>query len=104
MSNRHRSQDSVPVPRMEVRAHAHNERHRIGAKLHQVADLISNGVDADDVLEPGPEWKPTHHHDVEKATRKSEKEIKHWKSKAWKRRNAVRKAKAQAWEKLREAS
>lgn len=104
MSKRHRSQDSIPAPRVELRAHWHNERHRMHSELHHVADLVSNGVDADDVSEPGPAWKPMHHHDVEKATRKSEKALKHWKSKAWKRRNTVRRARAQAWEKLREAS
>lgn len=104
MSNRHRSQEFVPAPRMELRAHAHNERHRMSSELHQVAELVSHGIDADDVAEPGPAWKPVHHHDASKATRKSEKAFKHWKTKAWKRRNNVRRAKAQAWNRLKKAS
>ena len=49
MSKRHRSQDSLPAPRIELRAHWHNERHRMHSELHQVADLVSHGIDADDV-------------------------------------------------------
>lgn len=104
MSNRHRSQEVVPAPRMELRAHAHNERHRMHSELHRVADLVSHGVDANDVSEPGPAWKPVHHHDVEKATRKVDKGLKHWKTKAWKRRNKVRRDRAEAWERLKKAS
>ena len=33
MSQRHRSQEAVPPPKMDVRAHAHNERHRIHSEL-----------------------------------------------------------------------
>ncbi len=76
----------------------------MSSELHQVAELVSHGIDADDVAEPGPAWKPVHHHDVSKATRKSEKAFKHWKTKAWKRRNNVRRAKAQAWDRLKKAS
>ena len=98
MSQRHRNQESVPPPKMDLRAHAHNERHRINSELHSVASQVSSGLEPEDVHEPGRAWVPMHHHDPEKAkadTQKSGK--KHWKMKMWKRRTAQRQAKAQAF-------
>jgi hypothetical protein len=97
MSQRHRSQDVAPPPKMDVRAHAHNERHRINSELQSVADQVSAGYEPDEVHEPGRAWVPSHHHDAEKAIKASApKRLRHWKVKEWKRRSTVRKAKANA--------
>jgi hypothetical protein len=94
MSQRHRSQDSAPQPKMDLRAHAHNERHRINSELQSVAAQVSAGVDPDEVHEPGPAWVPEHRHEGGRA--QSAKAQRHWKLKMWKRRSNVRRAKAQA--------
>ena len=106
MSQRHRSGEAVPLPRAELRAHAHNERHRVKSELHGVAGLVSNGVEPDDVVEPGAAWKPVHHHDVERVMRKatSPNRLKHWKTKDWKRRSALRQRRARAWRDLAESA
>jgi hypothetical protein len=94
MSTRHRSQELAPQARVELRAHAKSERQRINSELHAVASLVSGGLEPDDTSEPGAAWKPTHHHDAERAKAKSLKpRIRHWKMKAWKRRTAERQAK-----------
>ena len=96
MSQRHR-QEAVPPPKMDSRAHAHNERHRINSELHALATQVSSGVEPDEVHEPGPAWAPSPRHNSEKAIRNSAPtSLRHWKLKEWKRRSAVRKAKAQA--------
>ena len=98
MSQRHRSHDVAPPPKMDLRAHAHNERHRIHSELHHVADMVSSGFEPDEVHEPGRAWVPVHHHDADKARKKSSpRALRHWKVKAWKRRSTVRRAKAQAF-------
>jgi hypothetical protein len=56
MSKRHKHRETVLPPKVEIRAHAHNERHRVNSELHLVADLVSHGVEPDDVIDPGPEW------------------------------------------------
>jgi hypothetical protein len=96
MSQRHRSQDVAPPPKMDLRAHAHNERHRINSELQSVAAQVSAGYEPDEVHEPGRAWVPSHHHDAEKAMKSSMPSLRHWKMKSWKRRSSVRKAKAQA--------
>lgn len=101
MSKRHRNQDLAPAPRADLRAHAHNERHRIHSVLHLAEEAMRHGVEPLDIDEPGPEWKPVHHHDSHgrpSIGRHGEK--KHWKTKAWKRRNATRRARALAWSAL----
>ena len=45
MSQRHRSQDVAPPPKMDLRAHAHNERHRINSELHSLATQVSAGYE-----------------------------------------------------------
>jgi len=96
MSQRHRSQDVAPPPKMDVRAHAHNERHRINSELQSVAAQVSAGYEPDEVHEPGRAWVPAHHHDAEKARKNaSPKRLRHWKVKEWKRRTTLRKAKAE---------
>lgn len=97
MSNRHRSADQAPVPKAEIRAHARGERHRITTELHNVAERVSGGLEPDDVEEPGAEFKPVHHHDADKARKKANgRPLRHWKVKDWKRRSAVRRARARA--------
>ncbi|MFM2070309.1 MAG: hypothetical protein RLZZ623_572 [Actinomycetota bacterium] len=98
MSQRHRSPEAAPPPpKMDLRAHAHNERHRINSELHAVAAQVSAGSEPEDVHEPGRAWVPLHHHDAEKAKAHAGKtRPKHWKMKMWKRRTTVRQAKAQA--------
>jgi hypothetical protein len=81
---------------MDLRAHAHNERHRINSELHAVATQVSAGYEPEDVHEPGRAWVPLHHHDPDRV-RRSEAHVKHWKLKMWKRRSTVRRAKAQAF-------
>ncbi len=93
------------MPRAELRAHAHNERHRVHSELHLVEEAVRHGLEPDDVEEPGPEWKPLHHHDAERGREKNRrKPIKHWKTKDWKRRKANRRRRAEEWERLAEAS
>jgi hypothetical protein len=97
MSQRHRSLEAAPPPKMDLRAHAHNERHRISSELHAVASQVSAGFEPDDCHEPGRAWVPLHHHDAERAKSHAGKSpIKHWKMKMWKRRTTMRRAKAQA--------
>jgi hypothetical protein len=98
MSQRHRSQDVAPPPKVELRAHAHNERHRINSELQSVAAQVSAGYEPDEVHEPGRAWVPEHHRDAEKAKKAAApKRLRHWKVKEWKRRTTVRKAKAEAF-------
>jgi hypothetical protein len=99
MSQRHRSSEAALLPpKVELRAHAHNERHRINSELTAVARQVSAGEEPEDVHEPGRAWVPAHHHDPEKGKSAGAKAHKrHWKMKMWKRRSAMRKAKAQAF-------
>ena len=60
MSKRHDHRSTVFPPKVELRAHAHNERHRVNAELHSVANMVSHGVEPEDVDEPGIAWKGMH--------------------------------------------
>ncbi len=96
MSQRHHMQETVPPPKMDLRAHAHNERHRIHSELQAVAGTVSAGVQPEDVHEPGRAWVPMHHHDAEKGKKLAARQRpRHWKTKMWKRRSTVRKNKAE---------
>ena len=89
MSQRHRNQDVAPPPKMELRAHAHNERHRIHSELQAVAAQVSAGLRPRRRARAGPAWKPAHHHDAEVAKEQAAKRnraTRHWKMKMWKRR------------------
>jgi hypothetical protein len=97
MSQRHRNQDLAPVPRADVRAHAHNERHRIHSELHLAEEAMRHGLEPLDLEEPGPAWKPVHHRDATQAEKGRGASLKHWKTKDWKRRTAVRRERAAAW-------
>ena len=93
MSKRHRRIEAIPPPREELRAHAHNERHRIHSELHLITELVRHGVEPDDIDEPSANWKPLHHHNPQISSQKNRGEIfKHWKAKSWKRRKAMRRA------------
>jgi N-acyl-D-aspartate/D-glutamate deacylase len=99
MSQRHRLTDVVPPSKEELRAQAHGERHRIHVELQEVAQQVSAGLDPADVHEPGMAWKPIHHKDPEVARAqlaKRKRSLRHWKQKMWKRRTALRQAKAAA--------
>lgn len=100
MSQRHRTVEVPLPPKQELRAHAHSERHRIHVELSNVASQVSSGLDAADVHEPGAAWKPVHHHDPDVAkdkVAKAGRRQRHWKMKMWKRRSAMRQAKAEAF-------
>jgi hypothetical protein len=100
MSQRHRDADmTMQAPKQELRAHAHSERHRIHVQLSSVAAQVSGGTDPADVHEPGTAWKPEHHRDPDVARSKLAKRSRtkrHWKTKMWKRRTAMRQARAEA--------
>lgn len=98
MSQRHRSETAVLLPKQELRAHAHAERHRIHTELHLLSNALGSTVEVDDADEPGVEWKPLHHHDADRARAQVSRsgKLRHWKRKEWKRRTAARRAKAVA--------
>lgn len=101
MSARHRNNDVAPPSRADLRAHAHNERHRIKSQLHLVVEAVDHGTEPLDVEEPGIGWKPMHHRDAQRAKDKSRrKPFKHWKTKDWKRRTANRMNRARMWNQL----
>lgn len=97
MSQRHRSLEAVPPPKMDLRAHAHNERHRIHSELHAVASQVRAGLEPDEVHEPGRAWVPEHHHHEHHGAASGPKRLRHWKLKSWKRRTATRRARARAY-------
>lgn len=98
MSQRHRSDGVAPLPRQELRAHAHAERHRIHSELHLLSTAVGHVVEVDEADEPGVGFKPAHHHDADRARAKVRGDGKgrHWKRKEWKRRTAQRRARAVA--------
>lgn len=96
MSQRHRSADTAPPPKKELRAHAHHERHRINVELQAVAAQVSAGVEPDEVHEPGPAWVPAYRREAGRHRDTEPARTRHWKLKMWKRRTNARKARAQA--------
>lgn len=105
MSQRHRSAESQLLPRKELRAKKHSERHRMGVELDQVAKAVSAGVDPEDLHEPGSAWKASRHQDSERAKKKlaaaSKRNLRHWKVRSWKRRAAERQRKIERIEMIR---
>ena len=95
-----RSTEVLPPPKMELRAHAHNERHRIHGELHAVANQVSRGSRTRRGARAGQRrGSRSHHHDAEVAREKvakSSRAKRHWKMKMWKRRSPLRQAKAEA--------
>ena len=105
MSQRHRDTDVPTLPRQERRAHAHSERHRIHVELQKAAQIVSAGIEPEDVHEPGRAWKPERNHDSEIAKSKMAKSSsakRHWKTKMWKRRTQIRNAKTQTLQMTRD--
>ena len=100
MSQRHRNQDLAPVPRADIRDHAHNERHRIHSKLHLAEEAMRHGLEPIDLEEPAPNWKGVHHRDAAHSTKRRRTPLKHWKTKDWKRRKAIRRQRAIQWNML----
>jgi hypothetical protein len=73
----------------------------VHSELHLAEEALRHGLAPLDVMEPGPEWKPSHHHDPVVGIEKSRRHpMKHWKTKDWKRRKTVRRQKAAAWQML----
>ncbi len=98
MSQRNRTQEVPLQPKVELRAHAHSERHRIHVELQSVAQEVSAGSDPEDLHEPGAAWKPLHRRDAEVAKLKIAKRNRskrHWKTKMWKRRTLLRQQRAE---------
>ena len=95
MSQRPRNVDTAPpIPKADLRAHAHNERHRIHSELHSVASQVSAGSSPEDVHEPGPAWKSLSRR-PDRVKQVEGKQPRHWKLKMWKRRSAKRREKAE---------
>jgi len=93
MSNRHRTSEVVLPHPEERRVQARSERHRVNTALADVAGQIQGGLEPDDVIEPGVEFRAERHHDPD-AARPSTRRRRHWKLKMWKRRTAERRWKA----------
>ena len=105
MSKRHRDREAILPPKVELRAHAHNEPHRVNSELHEVVNLVSHGVEPDDEIEPGPNWKTLHHHDASVGRAQARRQrLRHWKTKDWKRRSASRKKRASELDQLRKSA
>ena len=98
MSQRHRSLEAAPPPKMDLRAHAHNERHRINSELHAVASQVSAGYEPDDCprTRAGMGAAAPSRCRARPRRRRGKAGKRHWKMKMWKRRTTVRRAKAQA--------
>ena len=98
MSQRHRSESVVLLPKEELRAHARSERHRVNNELHTLSAALGGAIEPDDAVEPGVGWKPVHHRDADRAKAKARATgpARHWKLKSWKRRTALRRQKAVA--------
>ena len=72
-------------------------------QLDQLAHELSSGTDPVDVHEPGEAWKPMRHRDAERAKTKlakAKRNRRHWKTKMWKRRTALRQKRIAAIERL----
>lgn len=107
MSQRHRSPETMVPLKQEVRAKAHNERHRIHVELQGVAYDVSAGLEPEDAHEPGAAWRPIGHHDAEVAKNKLAKRSRtqrHWKTKMWKRRTQLRLDRAEQLRAARQSS
>ena len=98
MSQRHRTSEAAPPPpKADLRAHAHNERHRIHSELQSVATQVSAGSEPEDVHEPGRAWVPLHRRATDKPRAPEPKSQRHWKLKMWKRSTTRRRERAVAF-------
>ncbi len=78
---------SEPMSRQEVRAHKHGEKSRVRANLRALRGEVS-ADELYDLPEPGRHWKTPHKAwDPEHRTKDNRK---HWRTRFWKRRSAVR--------------
>ena len=94
MSQRHRNVEAaLPIPKADLRAHAHNERHRIHSELHSVATQVSGGSPPEDLHEPGPAWRSLGRR-TDRVKQAEDKRPRHWTLKMWKRRSATRRQRA----------
>jgi hypothetical protein len=51
----------------------------MNSELHHVAEVVSRGVEPDDVHEPGQAWRVEAHHNKERAiSKKGERRLRHW--------------------------
>ena len=100
MGKRHRGDDSAPLSKAELRAHAHAERHRVKGELHALASRVGHSCDVDECDEPAVEWKSTHHLDEHHAQERAShrRVLRHWKTKEWKRRSNLRRQRARLLE------
>ena len=97
MSKRHRGDELAALSKVELRAHAHAERHRIKGELPAIATRVGRSCEPDECDEPAIGWKPVHHHDDHHAKERSTHHgrLRHWKMKEWKRRSTTRRQRAQ---------
>lgn len=96
MSQRHINLEWAPLERVQIRAKFHSERQRVNSSLRDIAESCRRGVDADDLDDPGDAFHRPHHHDASKGREQVKRRRKrHWKTKMWKRRTTVRRARAQ---------
>lgn len=97
MSKRHRGDELAALTKVELRAHAHAERHRIKGELQAIATRVGRSCEPDECDEPAIGWKPVHHQDNHHALERTGRRhhLRHWKMKEWKRRSTVRRQRAQ---------
>jgi hypothetical protein len=95
MSQRHINLERAPLERVQIRAKFHSERQRVSSSLRDIAESCRGGIDADDLDDPGNAFHRPHHHDASRGRERVKRRRKrHWKTKMWKRRTTVRRAKA----------
>ncbi len=94
MSKRHQTNKPEPLPKIERRAHAHAERHRIKCELHTLSNAVGRSIEIDDCDEPAVGWKSVHHHNIDHDSNPISRRsaLRHWKLKDWKRRTAFRRS------------
>ena len=90
MSQRHQKL-LMPVTDPELTAHARSERQRVRVELAKLAR------DSEYFDEPGVQYRAPRRHDPDVVSfRPKASQSQHWKQQFWKRRSAVRKARASA--------
>lgn len=96
MSYRSKDSESARLSTAEYRARSHAERQRIKSELRSIVESVGKSRDVDECDEPAVGFKPAHHHQKGHASEKAEKRriVRHWKIKAWKRRKALRRLRA----------
>ena len=78
----------------ELRARAKSERQRVRRELHRLRG--ANASSAEDTDEPGPEYKAPRHRELANTRlQRPKRESRHWKLPFWKRRNLLRRERAE---------